>query len=84
MKPTKEVMLGIVLLFTFLVITFAKISQAIQYSAYNPYGEVTQEGRSRYLFTGKELDRETNFEYYGARYYNPFGIGFIMPAPPCP
>ncbi|MFP5471665.1 MAG: RHS repeat-associated core domain-containing protein [Bacteroidia bacterium] len=26
---------------------------------------------TRYLFNGKELDEETGFYYYGARYYNP-------------
>ena len=26
---------------------------------------------NRYKFNGKELDEETGFYYYGARYYNP-------------
>lgn len=53
----------------------------VENTSYNPYGEVIQDGKSRYLFTGKELDRETNFEYYGARYYYPYIARFIQPDP---
>ena len=45
---------------------------------YAPYGEVWVEHRHDiageplpYRFTGKELDSETNFYYYGARYLDP-------------
>jgi RHS repeat-associated protein len=45
---------------------------------YTPYGELwvehrynTGEGSLPYRFTGKELDRETNLYYYGARYLDP-------------
>ncbi len=46
---------------------------------YDPYGLVTEGGSSRYLYTGKEKDRETNLEYYGARYYSPYVSRFIQP-----
>ena len=40
-----------------------------------PYGEAFVEQRSNwgtnYKFNGKELDEETGYYYYGARYYNP-------------
>ena len=40
--------------------------------AYLPYGVVySGPTASRYLFTGKELDKETALKYYGARYYDP-------------
>lgn len=49
--------------------------------AYYPYGEIYRpsplrgeewvEGKSSYLYTGKERDTETNLYYYGARYYDP-------------
>jgi RHS repeat-associated protein len=45
---------------------------------YTPYGEVwiehkyeSAEGSLPYRFTGKELDEETGFYYYGARYLDP-------------
>jgi RHS repeat-associated protein len=48
------------------------ISQHVEYIA---YGEVLFEEHSSsfsspYLFNGKELDRETNLSYFGARYYD--------------
>ena len=48
------------------------ISQHVEYIA---FGEVLFEEHSSsfsspYLFNGKELDRETNLSYYGARYYD--------------
>ena len=50
-----------------------KISQSVTYIL---YGEVFIEERngtwnSPYLFNSKELDKETGFYYYGARYLNP-------------
>ena len=50
-----------------------KISQHIEYV---PFGEVLVDERSSsfatpYLFNGKELDEETGYYYYGARYYDP-------------
>ncbi|MEK6974618.1 MAG: RHS repeat-associated core domain-containing protein, partial [Nanoarchaeota archaeon] len=53
----------------------------VENTSYDPYGTVIQDGKSRYQFTGKELDRETNFEYYGARYYYPWLARFIQPDP---
>ena len=49
------------------------ISQSVTYI---PYGEIFVEERngswnSPYLFNSKELDEETGFYYYGARYLNP-------------
>jgi RHS repeat-associated protein len=45
---------------------------------YTPYGELwvehkyaAEEGALPYRFTGKELDSETGFYYYGARYMDP-------------
>jgi RHS repeat-associated protein len=47
---------------------------------YTPYGELWierrdagmgQDGATPFRFTGKELDEETGFYYYGARYLNP-------------
>jgi len=53
---------------------------------YFPFGEtwvdqVTNEERAPYLFTGKELDEETNLYYYGARYYDPRMSQFLSPDP---
>ncbi len=44
-----------------------------QYLAYTPYGETFIEERNvtPYKFNGKELDAETGYYYYGARYYDP-------------
>ncbi len=41
---------------------------------YYPFGQVaatavSQDSGNRYTFTGKELDPETNLQYFGARYY---------------
>jgi len=43
---------------------------------YFPFGEGwieenTNQQRTPYLFTAKELDEETGLYYYGARYYDP-------------
>lgn len=52
----------------------------VENTFYSPYGEVASGGQeSRYLFTGKELDRKTDFYYYGARYYNPAINHFVQP-----
>ena len=50
----------------------SSISQHVEYIA---FGEVLFEEHSSsfsspYLFNGKELDRETNLSYFGARYYD--------------
>lgn len=49
--------------------------QARQFNAYLPFGgmlaeEKVGEDTQPYLFSGKELDRETNLYYFGARYYD--------------
>ncbi|MBI2548845.1 hypothetical protein HYW21_05840 [Candidatus Woesearchaeota archaeon] len=46
---------------------------------YLPFGEVIEGGNDRYLFTGKEKDRETGLQYYNARYYAPDQARFIQP-----
>ena len=47
--------------------------EVAQYVAYTPYGETFKEYRNvtPYKFNGKELDQETGYYYYGARYYDP-------------
>ena len=50
--------------------------QLFEHLEYFPYGETwveesTNTQRTPYLFTGKELDEETNLYYFGARYYDP-------------
>ena len=50
-----------------------EVSQQVEYV---PFGEVFIEERNNtwntpYLFNAKELDEETGFYYYGARYYDP-------------
>ena len=52
---------------------------AVEETTYKPYGEVQSGGVSRFLFTGKELDKESGLYYYGARYYDPFFSHFIQP-----
>ena len=47
--------------------------EVAQYVAYTPYGETFKEYKNvtPYRFNGKELDQETGYYYYGARYYDP-------------
>jgi RHS repeat-associated protein len=46
----------------------------VNHSIYNSFGSLISESDStfntRYLFTGREFDEETDFYYYRARYYN--------------
>jgi RHS repeat-associated protein len=48
----------------------------VQHLQYFPYGELfvsqrnSEEFDSRYKFTAKELDNETSYTYFGARYYD--------------
>ncbi|HPX46417.1 MAG TPA: RHS repeat-associated core domain-containing protein, partial [Bacteroidales bacterium] len=48
----------------------------MQHLQYLPYGELfvsqrnSKEFDSRYKFTAKELDNETSYTYFGARYYD--------------
>lgn len=51
----------------------------IEKISYLPYGETFEGGDIRYLFTGKEKDRNTELYYYGARYYSPEITRFIQP-----
>jgi RHS repeat-associated protein len=50
--------------------------EVVQHVEYVPFGKVFIEERNNkwntpYLFNAKELDEETGFYYYGARYYDP-------------
>jgi RHS repeat-associated protein len=50
--------------------------KAYEHLEYFPFGETwvqehSNTQRTPYLFTGKELDEETNLYYFGARYYDP-------------
>ena len=51
----------------------------IEETTYKPYGEVIDDGKSRFLYTRKELDANTKMYYYGARYYDPFFRHFTQP-----
>ncbi|PIN91787.1 hypothetical protein COU56_04600, partial [Candidatus Pacearchaeota archaeon CG10_big_fil_rev_8_21_14_0_10_31_9] len=43
----------------------------IEEEFYLPFGGILEGGEdSRYLFTGKERDKTTNLDYFGARYYD--------------
>jgi RHS repeat-associated protein len=44
---------------------------SITHTKYYPFGEVREGGNERYLYTGKEKDKQTAWYYYEARYYNP-------------
>jgi RHS repeat-associated protein len=47
---------------------------------YLPFGGLLDSATTeRFLYTGKELDRESEFLYYGARYYNGDFRRFIQP-----
>ena len=48
----------------------------MELAAYYPYGDTQVEEKDTnynndYLYTGKELDRDTGLYYYGSRYYDP-------------
>ena len=45
---------------------------------YLPFGEVLSGGSERFGYTGKELDTETNLNYYGARYYDSYFMHFTQ------
>ena len=53
----------------------------VEETTYEPYGEIVDGGESRFLFTSKELDTNTDMYYYGARYYDPFFSRFTQPDP---
>jgi len=59
---------------------------AVQHLQYLPYGEAfinekTTSFESKYTFSGKEKDTETNYGYFGARYYNSDLSIWISPDP---
>lgn len=64
-------------------------ANVITYEEYSPYGRSTYRAQSRgtrfsakrYRFCGKELDEETGFYYYGARYYAAWLARWISPDP---
>ena len=52
-----------------------KTGQPVEYLHYMPYGELWRDQRAtsyneRFRFTGKERDSETEYDYFGARYYS--------------
>lgn len=52
----------------------------VEETTYEPFGKVASGGNDRFLFTGKELDKGTELEYYGARYYDPSKTSqFVQP-----
>jgi len=51
----------------------------VEKTSYLPYGEVSDGGSSRFLYTGQEKDMGTGLYYYGARYYDPSFKHFIQP-----
>ncbi|HQD59172.1 MAG TPA: RHS repeat-associated core domain-containing protein [Bacteroidales bacterium] len=60
---------------------------AVQHLQYLPYGELfvsqrkSKEFDSRYKFTAKELDNETSYTYFGARYYDSELSGWLSVDP---
>jgi RHS repeat-associated protein len=61
----------------------ARSDGTLQKSFFRPFGEFAQEGGdlSPYLFTDQEHDPETNLQYFGARYYDPW-VGRFMEQDP--
>ena len=51
----------------------------IENNHYLPFGEILEESNDRYLYTGQELDPESQLYYYGARYYSPYLTKFTQP-----
>ena len=57
-------------------VTTDETGKVMELAAYYPYGDIQVEEKDTgynndYLYTGKELDRDTGLYYYGARYYDP-------------
>ena len=60
------------------------VGQPVQYIHYAPYGELIADTRltdyqERFTFTGKERDKESGYDYFGARYYWALLMHFITP-----
>ncbi len=51
----------------------------VEETTYEPHGEVIEGGNDRFLYTRKELDKQSGLYYFGARYYNPSIPLFIHP-----
>jgi RHS repeat-associated protein len=51
----------------------------VEETNYKPFGEVLYNGNDRFQYTGKELDKESNLQYYGQRYYSPSLRIFVEP-----
>jgi len=43
----------------------------VERTKYYPFSEIREGGNEKYLYTGKEKDKLTDWYYYEARYYNP-------------
>ncbi|MBI3334390.1 RHS repeat-associated core domain-containing protein, partial [Candidatus Pacearchaeota archaeon] len=54
----------------------------VEENFYEPFGQIySGEEENRYLYTGQELDQDTDLYYYGARYYDPSKNQFVQPDP---
>lgn len=58
----------------------------VERTKYYPFGEMREGGSEKYSYTGKEKDKQTDWYYYEARFYNPQIMHFtqadtIMPNP---
>ncbi len=51
----------------------------VEETTYEPHGEVIEGGNDRFLYTRKELDKQSGLYYFGARYYDPFFMHFTQP-----
>jgi len=57
-------------------ITLDENSEIVSAQDYYPYGEILRQYtvgsgvNNKYFFTEKERDSETNYDYFGARYYD--------------
>lgn len=51
----------------------------VELTTYKPYGQVIDGGDDRFLYAGKERDKNTGLDYLGARYYNSFPGLFTQP-----
>ncbi|MGH2690104.1 MAG: RHS repeat-associated core domain-containing protein, partial [Actinomycetota bacterium] len=61
----------------------ARDDGAVEKSYFRPFGEFAQQGggMTPYLFTDQEHDPETNLQYFGARYYDPWIGRFLSHDP---
>lgn len=58
-----------------------KLSSAYDYFPFGEFMKTYEENEEKFAFTGKERDRETGYDYFGARYYDS-EIGRFMSVDP--